>query len=73
VIYRNYQPALDREDEIERILGVLDQDREALESVRPEQIPVSLREELHLKVPDAASIAFRRWIESVDMLDLAPV
>ena len=73
ILYRNYAPRLDREEEIERIMGVLDQDREALESVRPEEIPVSLREELHLKVPDAASIAFRRWIESVDMLDLAPV
>jgi phenylpropionate dioxygenase-like ring-hydroxylating dioxygenase large terminal subunit len=73
IVFRNFQPGLDRADEITRILHVLDQDREALESVRPEEIPVSLREELHLKVPDAASIAFRRWIETVDMLDLAPV
>ncbi len=73
VVYRNYQPALDREDEIDRILQVLDQDRDVLESVRPEEIPISLREELHIKAPDAASIAFRRWIEDVDMLDLAPV
>ncbi|RIK37026.1 MAG: hypothetical protein DCC58_18555 [Chloroflexi bacterium] len=73
VIYRNFQPTLEREDEVMAIMHVLDQDRDVLETVRPEEIPVSLREELHVKVPDAASIAFRRWIETVDMLDLAPV
>lgn len=73
VVYRNFTPTLEREDEIMAIMSVLDQDRDILETVRPEEIPVSLREELHVKVPDAASIAFRRWIETVDMLDLAPV
>jgi phenylpropionate dioxygenase-like ring-hydroxylating dioxygenase large terminal subunit len=73
VIYRNFQPTLERGDEVMQIMEVLDQDRDVLETIRPEEIPVSLRDELHIKVPDAASIAFRRWIESVDMLDLAPV
>lgn len=73
VIYRNFEPTLERGDEVMAIMSVLDQDRDVLETIRPEEIPVSLRDELHIKVPDAASIAFRRWIESVDMLDLAPV
>lgn len=73
VIYRNFQPTLERQDEVMAIMSVLDQDRDVLETIRPEEIPTSLRDELHIKVPDAASIAFRRWIEGVDMLDLAPV
>ena len=73
VVYRNFQPTIDREDEVMGIMHVLDQDRDILEQIRPEEIPVSLRDELHIKAPDAASIAFRRWIETVDMLDLAPV
>ncbi len=73
VVYRNFQPTADREDEVMGIMRVLDQDRDILEKIRPEEIPVSLRDELHIKAPDAASIAFRKWIETVDMLDLAPV
>lgn len=73
VVYRNFAPSVEREDEVMAIMHVLDQDREVLETVRPEEIPTSLREELHIRVPDAASIAFRRWIETVDMLDLAPI
>ena len=39
---------------------VNEQDRRIIESQRPEQIPLDLREELHIKVPDAPTIAFRR-------------
>jgi hypothetical protein len=41
---------------------VLEQDRAIVESQRPERIPTDLREELHLKVPDATSIAYRRLL-----------
>lgn len=73
VVYRNFQPTVDREDEVMSIMRVLDQDRDILEQIRREEIPVSLRDELHIKAPDAASIAFRKWIELVDMLDLTPM
>jgi phenylpropionate dioxygenase-like ring-hydroxylating dioxygenase large terminal subunit len=39
---------------------VNEQDRRIIESQRPEEIPLDLREELHIKVPDAPTIAFRR-------------
>jgi phenylpropionate dioxygenase-like ring-hydroxylating dioxygenase large terminal subunit len=54
-------------------LHILEQDRVVVESIRPEEIPTSLKEELHIKVPDLSSIAFRRWLEGVDMQGLAEV
>jgi len=44
---------------------VLDQDRRVVESQRPERIPTDLREELHLKVPDATGIAYRRMLAGI--------
>ena len=41
---------------------ILDQDRRIVESQRPEQIPTDLKDELHLKVPDASGIAYRRLL-----------
>lgn len=47
---------------------VLDQDRMIVESQKPEQIPLDLREELHLKVPDATGIAYRRILGQIDAI-----
>jgi phenylpropionate dioxygenase-like ring-hydroxylating dioxygenase large terminal subunit len=44
---------------------IMEQDRVVVESQRPERIPVDLREELHLKVPDASGIAFRRMLSTI--------
>jgi phenylpropionate dioxygenase-like ring-hydroxylating dioxygenase large terminal subunit len=44
---------------------VLEQDRRVVESQRPERIPTDLREELHLKVPDATGIAYRRMLSRI--------
>jgi phenylpropionate dioxygenase-like ring-hydroxylating dioxygenase large terminal subunit len=44
---------------------VLEQDRQVVESQRPERIPTDLREELHLKVPDATGIAYRRMLAGI--------
>lgn len=44
---------------------VMEQDRLVVESQRPEQIPSDLREEFHLKVPDAAGLAYRRLLACV--------
>jgi phenylpropionate dioxygenase-like ring-hydroxylating dioxygenase large terminal subunit len=60
----------DDDAQIPMFMKVLEQDRVIVEQVRPEMIPASLRDELHLKVPDAQSIVFRRWLASVDMLGL---
>jgi hypothetical protein len=47
-------------------LYVLEQDRRVVESIRPEEIPASLKEELHIRVPDLASIPYRLWLGTVD-------
>jgi phenylpropionate dioxygenase-like ring-hydroxylating dioxygenase large terminal subunit len=43
-------------------LKVFAQDRRVVESQRPEQIPLSLREEMHLRVPDAFALVYRRLL-----------
>lgn len=48
--------------------SVMAQDQAIVESQRPEEIPVSLREELHLKVPDASGIAYRRLLGNIDQI-----
>jgi phenylpropionate dioxygenase-like ring-hydroxylating dioxygenase large terminal subunit len=41
---------------------IMEQDRVVVESQRPEEIPLDMREELHLKVPDAASLLYRKQL-----------
>ena len=62
---RNF--ALDQPDEIfaKRNTDVTEQDRRIVESQRPEEIPVDLRDELHLKVPDASGIAYRKLLSGI--------
>jgi phenylpropionate dioxygenase-like ring-hydroxylating dioxygenase large terminal subunit len=43
-------------------LTILEQDRVIVESQRPEEIPLDLKDELHLKVPDAFSLVYRRLL-----------
>jgi vanillate O-demethylase monooxygenase subunit len=40
----------------------LEQDRVVVESQRPEELPIDLSEELHIKGVDQASIEYRRWL-----------
>ena len=49
---------------------IMEQDRRIVEGQRPEALPVSLREELHLKVPDAVAIAYRRVLSRIDQIGL---
>ena len=44
---------------------IMGQDQVIVESQRPERIPLDLKEELHLKVPDASGIAFRRMLSTI--------
>ena len=41
------------------------QDRAILEQQRPEELPVDLSEELHLRGPDSASVAYRRLLAEI--------
>jgi phenylpropionate dioxygenase-like ring-hydroxylating dioxygenase large terminal subunit len=44
---------------------IMEQDRLVVESQRPERIPTDLREELHLKIPDASGIAYRKYLGAI--------
>ncbi len=48
---------------------IMEQDRGIIESQRPEQIPTDLRDELHLKVPDASGIAYRKLLGTIQDVD----
>jgi len=65
-IARNHQldPSADAEF-IEFTHGIMEQDRLVVESQRPERIPTDLRDELHLKVPDASGIAYRKFLGAI--------
>ena len=66
-IARNHDLDPGQDDEYARFThGIMEQDRLIVESQRPEEIPLDLREELHLKVPDASGIAYRRLLGDID-------
>lgn len=71
IVFRNFVET--NPNFVSDYLYILEQDRRVVESIRPEEIPSSLKEELHLKVPDLSSIAFRRWLEDVDTQGLAEI
>lgn len=50
---------------------IMEQDRTIVESQRPENLPASLREELHIKVPDAASLLYRQRLASMASVEAA--
>lgn len=51
-------------------VNIMEQDRVVVESQRPEELPDSLREELHIKVPDAASLLYRQRLASLAKVDV---
>jgi phenylpropionate dioxygenase-like ring-hydroxylating dioxygenase large terminal subunit len=55
----NLDPSYD-EPFITGSIGIVDQDQRIVESQRPEELPLDLAAELHLRGPDAASVAYRR-------------
>jgi phenylpropionate dioxygenase-like ring-hydroxylating dioxygenase large terminal subunit len=63
---RNYGHDVPDENFDEFTLRLFAQDRVIVESQRPEQIPTDLREELHLKVPDASGMAYRRLLGKIE-------
>jgi hypothetical protein len=67
-IVRNYR--LDDDDRPFKDFSdtIMEQDRVIVESQRPEEIPTDLRDELHLKVPDASGIAYRRLLGQIDQV-----
>ncbi len=67
LVTRNH--ALDRDDSdfTSGFDVVMEQDRVIVEAQRPEQVPEDLKEELHLRLPDAASITYRRMLSELGL------
>ncbi|MFE7420271.1 Rieske 2Fe-2S domain-containing protein [Rhodococcus sp. NPDC057529] len=49
---------------------IMEQDRVIVQSQRPENLPASLREELHIKVPDAASLLYRQRLAALASVEV---
>jgi vanillate O-demethylase monooxygenase subunit len=66
-ISRNF--AADSTDEDCRRVNrqIIDQDRRIVENQRPEELPLDLSEELHLRGPDAGAVAYRRMLAEVGL------
>jgi hypothetical protein len=72
VIIRNYELGPERDEAFLAFSRLVQsQDQAIVESQRPEELPTSLREELHLKVPDQLAIIYRRRLAQIDAGDVA--
>ena len=66
LIGRNYEPGPSDGARIEDVEDlVAEQDRVIVENQRPEELPLDLSEELHVKGPDTASIEYRRMMKAL--------
>ncbi len=62
-ILRNYDPPPEEATGVEHVTElVVEQDRVIVERQRPEELPLDLSEELHVKAPDAIAVAYRRFM-----------
>lgn len=61
-VARNHAQDVDDASYGAGLAEIMEQDRVIVENQRPEEIPTDLRDELHLKVPDAVAIAYRRLL-----------
>ena len=52
---------------------ILEQDRVVVESQRPEELPIDLSEELHIKGVDRVSIDYRRWLGEIAAAEVVGV
>jgi phenylpropionate dioxygenase-like ring-hydroxylating dioxygenase large terminal subunit len=62
---RNHSFHVDDRSYVEGFDTVAEQDRVVVESQRPEQVPLGLMEELHLRYPDAAAQLYRRMLREL--------
>lgn len=66
LIGRNYDPDPSEAKGIETLNEiVVAQDRVIVEGQRPEELPLDLAEELHLKGPDALALAYRKFLREL--------
>ncbi|MGH2788743.1 MAG: Rieske 2Fe-2S domain-containing protein [Actinomycetota bacterium] len=64
-IARNHSFDVPDDDFRQLSVDVFAQDARVVQSQRPEEIPLDLKEELHIKVPDAFSVEYRRVLQKI--------
>lgn len=62
---RNFEGYLSDEEVLNRHYLIFQQDRAVVESQRPEELPLDLSEELHLRGPDSPAIEYRRRLRAL--------
>jgi phenylpropionate dioxygenase-like ring-hydroxylating dioxygenase large terminal subunit len=62
---RNYRDALSDEELNKKHQTIFEQDRVIVESQRPEELPLDLAEELHLRGPDSAGLEYRKGLREM--------
>jgi phenylpropionate dioxygenase-like ring-hydroxylating dioxygenase large terminal subunit len=68
LIARNFDPeAMGVQGEEHFYRTILEQDLVILKEQRPEELPLDLSEELHIKGPDAVALAYRRLLAELDV------
>ncbi len=66
LISRNYDLDATQEDGTEYFVDLIaEQDRVIVENQRPEELPLDLSEELHLRGPDSIALAYRRFMREL--------
>src|SRR5262249_2169861 len=67
----NYGLSQPDEDLLRMQQSILDQDRPVVESQRPEELPVGLSGELHIRGVDRVSLEYRRWLTRIAYGDVS--
>lgn len=62
-----YKSRLPDQELNERSKAIIEQDREIVESQRPEELPIDLSEELHIRGPDRAAVEYRRLLRKLSV------
>jgi phenylpropionate dioxygenase-like ring-hydroxylating dioxygenase large terminal subunit len=65
VVWRNYALEEPTEKFVSFTKTVWEQDRVLVENQRPEQVPIDLSEELHMRGPDGPSVVYRRMLGDI--------
>jgi vanillate O-demethylase monooxygenase subunit len=67
---RNYDFDEGEEKYIQFQLEIAEQDRVVTESQKPEELPIDLSAELHIRGVDMVSLEYRKWL--VELMDYQP-
>jgi hypothetical protein len=68
-VSRNHSHDTPDQDFVDGFDKIMEQDRGIVESQRPEQIPVDVKEELHIRIPDQHAIMYRRMLREIGLTE----